>query len=114
MNLPKRTLDYKTTPRLVASLQGQSGAEDKSGFSVPIAITGPWANPSILPDMAALLRDGALDKAKGVIGGGAGGIGDALKGITGGGSSTAPAPSGTKPSSGLPNPANAIKGLFGK
>ncbi len=129
VNLPKRTVDYKTTPRLVASLQGQAGAEDKSGFSVPIAITGPWENPSIQPDMAALLRDGALDKAKGILGGGAGGaggaggIGDALKGITGGGSpaapaapatSATPAPAGAKPPTAVPNPADAIKGLFGR
>lgn len=126
VDLPKRTLNYKATPRLVASLEGQTGAADKSGFSVPILITGTWADPNIQPDMAGLVGDALqdpskirdqLDKAKDAVGGGAGGIGDALKGLTGGGSSSSPAtpaPSSPAPSGGLPDPSKAIKGLFGQ
>jgi AsmA protein len=121
VDLPKRTVNYKATPKLVASLEGQTGAADKSGLSVPILITGPWQNLSIQPDMASMVTEGLqdpakvreqLDKAKDAVGGGAGGL---LKGLGGGGSSPAPAPAPapSNPSS-APDPTKAIKGLFGQ
>lgn len=141
VNLPQRTIDYRSTPKLVASIEGQGGGGGESGLSVPMAITGPWDDMSIQPDMEALIRQGIGDPAKlreqlggatggitegagsaveGITGGGAEGIGEALEGLTGGGSSggDAGAPSGESTDdsggSGLPDPGGAIKGIFGQ
>ncbi len=40
---------------MVASLEGQGGKKDLEGLGVPVAINGPWAAPSIYPDIAGIL-----------------------------------------------------------
>ncbi|MGI9465215.1 MAG: AsmA family protein [Aestuariivirgaceae bacterium] len=57
VDLLRRAIDYKTSPKLVASLQGQGGAEDLSGIAVPIIIRGPWSNPKIYPDIEGILQN---------------------------------------------------------
>ena len=57
VDLLRRVLDYKTNPKLVASLQGQGGTEDLAGIAVPIIIRGPWSNPKIYPDIEGILQD---------------------------------------------------------
>ncbi len=57
VDLLRQVLDYRTTPKLVASLKGQGGKEDLKGLAVPIIIKGPWANPKIYPDIEGILRD---------------------------------------------------------
>ena len=123
VDMPKRTVDYKATPKLVASLEGQSGAADKSGITVPMIVSGPWTNVIVRPDLASMVTQGLTDpsnimeKVDGLKEGGAGAVKGVLQGIVGGGSSPAPATTTTPaPSDGAatPNPADALKGLFGR
>ena len=68
VSLPPRTLDYIARPKLVASLEGQGGANGLGGLEVPVRIKGPWSNPSIAPDLTAVLKDptAALKSVKGI------------------------------------------------
>lgn len=56
VNLGAQTIDYLFTP--VASLNGSSDS-----IAIPVRIVGPWANPSIKPDLQAAI-DLNLDKEK--------------------------------------------------
>ncbi len=57
VDLPGQWLDYKARPKLVASLKGQGGREDRKGLVIPVKIKGPWDNPKIIPDLKAMLED---------------------------------------------------------
>ncbi len=57
VNMPSQYIDYKVEPKLVASLEGQGGVADLTGFNVPIIIKGPWSNPDIYPDIAGILTN---------------------------------------------------------
>jgi AsmA protein len=57
IDLLRRALDYKTSPKLVASLEGQGGEGDLTGIAVPIIIKGPWSNPKIYPDIEGILQN---------------------------------------------------------
>ncbi|MGI9465023.1 MAG: AsmA family protein, partial [Aestuariivirgaceae bacterium] len=57
IDLLRQALDYKTNPKLVASLQGQAGDEQLTGIEVPIIIKGPWSNPKIYPDIEGILQN---------------------------------------------------------
>jgi len=68
VDMPKKRLNYKVDPKLVASLQGQGGEADLAGFNVPIKIKGPWHKPDIYPDIAGILENPAeaLKQLKGI------------------------------------------------
>ena len=80
-DMPKRTVNYRLTPKVVASAEGQGGTSDLAGLAVPVQITGPWDNLSYQPDLTGavdeLMKDpsGAVDKIKNIIPG-LGGSGD--------------------------------------
>jgi AsmA protein len=57
IDLPARALKFKVDPQLVASLEGQGGKSDLQGLGVPVVIAGPWARPSIYPDIEGILKD---------------------------------------------------------
>jgi AsmA protein len=57
IDLPARTLNFRVDPQVVASLEGQGGKTDLQGLGVPVAINGPWAAPSIYPDIAGILEN---------------------------------------------------------
>jgi AsmA protein len=57
VDLPGKTLKFRVDPQLVASLEGQGGKTDLQGLGVPIMIAGPWARPSIYPDIEGILKD---------------------------------------------------------
>jgi len=57
VDLPARTLKFRVDPQVVASLEGQGGKSDLAGLGVPIMIAGPWAKPSIYPDIAGILNN---------------------------------------------------------
>lgn len=59
VDLPGKTLKFRVDPQLVASLEGQGGKSDLQGLGVPIIIAGPWAKPSIYPDIEGILKDPA-------------------------------------------------------
>ena len=100
IDLPAQTLNFRVDPQVVASLEGQGGKTDLAGLGVPVAINGPWAAPSIYPDIAGILENPQAAYAKlSKLGGGlvklpsadalagtlgnAGGIGALVKGKTG-------------------------------
>ena len=56
-NLPPRTMDYRLTPRIAATAEGQGGQREVAGISVPIIIEGPWSDLSYKPDLAALITE---------------------------------------------------------
>jgi AsmA protein len=55
VDLPAQTINLRVDPQVVASLEGQGGKTDLEGLGVPVAINGPWAAPSIYPDIAGIL-----------------------------------------------------------
>ncbi|HPG88278.1 MAG TPA: AsmA family protein [Hyphomicrobium sp.] len=57
VHLPPRTVDYTIKPKIVASLQGQQGAQGLNGLEIPVRISGPWAKPNIEPDLKGVLSD---------------------------------------------------------
>jgi AsmA protein len=59
VDLPSQALKFRVDPQLVASLEGQGGKTDLQGLGVPIIIAGPWAKPSIYPDIEGILKDPA-------------------------------------------------------
>ncbi len=59
VDLPGKALKFRVDPQLVASLEGQGGKSDLQGLGVPIMISGPWAKPSIYPDIEGILKDPA-------------------------------------------------------
>jgi AsmA protein len=58
-DMPAKKLNFKITPKLVASLQGQGGTDELAGLEVPIKVKGPWANPKIYPDIKGILENPA-------------------------------------------------------
>jgi AsmA protein len=89
-DLPAQTLDYTVKPKVVATLEGQGGANALSGIEVPVRITGPWAKPEFTPDVGGLLKDPnkAVEAAKEIgkqlkENGATKGLGNALKGLFG-------------------------------
>ncbi|PZP85102.1 MAG: hypothetical protein DI582_06965 [Azospirillum brasilense] len=57
VNLPAKTLNYRLTPTLAQTSKGQGGKDSVAGITVPLVITGSWSNPSVTPDLEAMLRD---------------------------------------------------------
>jgi AsmA protein len=57
IDLPAQTINFRVDPQVVASLEGQGGKKDLEGLGVPVAINGPWAQPSIYPDIAGILEN---------------------------------------------------------
>ncbi len=108
IDMPKRWIDYRIEPKLVASTTGQGGAAGAIGISVPVNIKGPWHDIGYSPDLGAMLGELAkqpekvLDSLKGLIPG-LGGSSD-----SGSGDTTSPT---EKPSS---SPLDVFEGLFGR
>ena len=106
VDLPKQRVDYRVEPKMVASLQGQGGAGNLGGVTVPVIVEGPWDNISYRPDLAGMV--GGIAKAPG---GALQGLKNMVPGQGGGtssGAAPAPAPAQSQ------NPVNQLKSLFGK
>jgi AsmA protein len=59
VSLPPKTVNYRLEPTIVGSLKGQGDTKDaRTGLTIPLVIAGPWANPSITPDVVGMLQDG--------------------------------------------------------
>lgn len=63
VDLPQRRMNYRVEPKAVASLQGQGGASDVAGITVPVIVEGPWDNLSYRPDLAGAVGSAAKGKA---------------------------------------------------
>jgi AsmA protein len=57
IDLPRRSIDYRLTPRLGA-------AAGLAGLAVSVVIRGPLEHPSYQPDLAGVLKDQAADPTK--------------------------------------------------
>jgi AsmA protein len=93
-DLPRRTVDYRITPKAVGSTIGQGGKIDLGGVIVPILVTGRWDDLHYQPDLAGAAEENTLGLIKGAIPGKASG-------------------SGSSSGSSIPNPVKILKGLFG-
>ena len=93
-NLPRRTLDYRITPKAVGSTIGQGGKIDLGGVIVPIIVTGRWDDLHYRPDLAGAVEENTIGLIKGAIPG----------------TSSGTANSG---SSSVPNPVTILKHLLG-
>jgi AsmA protein len=129
-----RTVDYRLTPKAVATTEGQGGQVQEEGVAVPVIVKGPWHNVSYRPDLESLIRDAVKDPAKvkqtfdkvkeGVEGGtdprkvlegltGGGGSGSGSTGATDGGGSGTSDSGGSGSGSVEDKAKDAIKNLFG-
>jgi AsmA protein len=50
-------IDIIAQPQIVAGPQGEGGANDLAGLTIPVRIEGPLANPSIKPEIKGLFSD---------------------------------------------------------
>ena len=57
VQLPGRTVDYTVKPKIVASLEGQQGAQGLNGLEIPVRISGPWSGVKYEPDLGGVLKD---------------------------------------------------------
>src|SRR3546814_12145288 len=55
--LPPRTVDYVVKPKLVGSIEGQGGASELAGVTVPIKVSGPWSDIANKPAHAGMLKE---------------------------------------------------------
>ena len=58
IDIGNEKISYLAKPKLVTSLKGQGGkeADQLSGISIPVKITGSFANPQFSPDYTAVLQ----------------------------------------------------------
>jgi AsmA protein len=98
-DMPKRTVDYRVTPKVVASAEGQGGADQLGGLSVPVMITGPWDNLSFAPDLTGAVDELVKDPSKAIEG-----LKGAVPGTGDSGGSSSP----------LDDPVKSLKKLFGR
>ncbi len=62
--LPPRTLDYRLTPYVASTLQGQDAkGEPELQLGVPLVIEGAWNEPSVKLDLAGTLSGDVTDPA---------------------------------------------------
>ena len=66
VNLVKELLDLRVEPKFVATLKGQGDEKQRSGFMVPVLITGDFASPKIRPDLAGMIGGQGLPSTEGL------------------------------------------------
>ncbi len=103
VDMPKRTVDYRITPKVVASTQGEGGAFAKKGLMVPVVVSGRWDDLHYQPDLAGVIQENAKGAVEGLI------KGATKPGGTSSGTGTSGSPGGI-----LSNPGKALKNLFGQ
>lgn len=64
VDLPRRRVGYRVTPRVVKSLQGQGAAAGTSGVAIPVVISGPWTDLKYRPDLKGVVRQAVKDPSK--------------------------------------------------
>lgn len=63
IDIGEQSLNYRAVPKAVATLRGQGGTRDLAGIAFPVLISGPWADPSIRPDLSG----GAIASVEGIL-----------------------------------------------
>jgi len=66
VSLPKETIDYLLTTKIVGSLEGQGGGalKDLQGVAIPVRIGGTFSKPTYTPDLSAALGEAAKAKVQ--------------------------------------------------
>lgn len=66
VSLGAQQVDYLVRPTLVANIEGQGADGSSGGLEVPVRVKGPWAKPSIQPELGDILAnpDKAIDAVK--------------------------------------------------
>ena len=96
VDLPKRSINYRAVPKLVASCFGQGATGGQIGLSLPVLVSGPWSDVSVRPDFNPLEALKSFNPA------------DALKSLI-------PGLGGSGQQQQQPaNPLDSLKGLFGR
>ncbi len=120
IDLGRERIDYTALPRLVANLQGQGAVDDpKRGLLIPVRITGPLADPKIVPDLNRILNDPELAKDTVEKVGevfkklkNKEDVNNLLQGVFGGGDQQAP--DGTQPQGEQARPEDVLRNLLGR
>ncbi|MEQ8748115.1 AsmA family protein [Pyruvatibacter sp.] len=119
-NIAAQTINYRLSPKLVASLEGQGGEADKSGLNIPVLVTGTWSNPKFAPDLAAVISN-PTEVLKGVESLEKLQPKDIIRGLLGqqepANDNAAPADEAAQeaaPEQKQPNPEELLRGLFGR
>lgn len=81
-NIVNQTVNYRFVPKLVKSSEGQGGALDLTGVSVPVRVTGSWDNLKFAPDAQGMV-EGALKGVGEAMGAGQDPLKGAIQGIFG-------------------------------
>jgi AsmA protein len=53
-DLSKETIDFRIEPKAVGTIKGQGDEADRSGFMVPVLVSGTFAEPIFKPDLKAI------------------------------------------------------------
>ncbi len=56
-DLVRETLDFRVEPRIVSTIKGQGDERERAGISVPILVSGSFANPVFRPDLESMAKD---------------------------------------------------------
>lgn len=99
VDLPKRTVNYRIEPKVVATAKGQGGPQDAGGVKVPVVVSGPWHDLSYKPDLTAIIGDVTKDPKK------------ALENLKGAVPGMPKLPGGSDSGSSAPSADDAVKGL---
>lgn len=105
VDLPDRTLDYRVTPKAVASLEGQGGRTDLGGIMVPVIVRGPWDNLSYQPDLGAAIGQQLKDP---------GSLLQRIPGLQAPAAPGAEQPAPAQPGTPAPKPGDLLRGLLNK
>lgn len=55
-DLVEETLDFRITPKFVATLKGQGDTDGRGGIMVPVIVSGSFAAPKFKPDLEGMLK----------------------------------------------------------
>ncbi len=56
-DLVRETLDFRVEPKLVGTIKGQGDEKERSGLSVPVLVSGSFANPAFRPDLEGMAKE---------------------------------------------------------
>ena len=100
-NLAEQSMDYRISPRAVASLAGQGGTPELNGIAVPVRLRGTFNDPSFSIDFEAVARELATGQARGL-----------LEGLLSGQRPNSDETGGDTEEEAEPTPADLLRGLL--
>ena len=61
-DLNTEKLDFRIEPKFVATVSGQGDTAERSGFKVPVLVTGTFSSPKYAPDVGSLVQETIKDQ----------------------------------------------------